>query len=88
MTSVIHKVVLENPIQRAILPKDFGVVHVHEQHGKPTIWYKFEEKNRLTVVERIFRVYATGFSVPLEDFYIGTVHISGFVFHVFMDRIK
>jgi pyruvate/2-oxoglutarate dehydrogenase complex dihydrolipoamide dehydrogenase (E3) component len=62
------------------MPVDARVVHVHEQNDRPVLWALVSPDS--PAVTRVFEVIATGGRVPNGN-YLGTVHISWTVWHVF-----
>lgn len=64
------------------MPFDASVLHVKTQHGRMTVWALVDPKALL--VPRTFAVRATGQEFAEEYLaYIGTVHDSAFVWHIF-----
>lgn len=67
------------------MPAGARVVHVQEQHGLPTMWAEVDPRN--VTEQRNFRVFATGEDIPEAwHNYIGTVHISWTVWHIYEGR--
>lgn len=64
-----------------MMPAGAEPVHVAEQDGQPTLW-AIVDPSEPTVFRRI-HVRGTGDLVPDYSVYVGTVHVSGYVLHVF-----
>jgi hypothetical protein len=79
----IHKYPLElAPEVPVIMPDGAEIIAVQEQFGLPTIWAIVDTDKPKK--RRIFRIIGTGQNnVPDKSFYLGTVQIDGFVWHVF-----
>jgi hypothetical protein len=68
--------------QKIIMPKVSKFLTAQMQDGKPQVWAIVDPETEFT--EKIFRVYATGQSLPKEEGnYIGTVQIWDTVWHIF-----
>lgn len=83
---VVYKYPLELKIGRQVLamPADARILHVQEQHERPTMW---AEVSPGAVGRRTFAIFATG--EPIDDAfteYIGTVHIAWTVWHIYEAR--
>lgn len=71
-----------------MVPQAAQFLHVAEQHGRVSLWFKCETGNPLAM--RRIRVIGTGNAIPEKGalVYIGTfmMHGGDFVWHVFEDR--
>lgn len=68
--------------QKVAMPSGSTIVHVREQHGRPTLWATvFTDSPTVT---REFHVYATGeaIEIPVHR-YIGTIVVGWTDWHVF-----
>lgn len=82
---VIYKYPLElTDSQYLKVPSDSEFLHVSEQHGKLCLWSLVDPDSTPGAV--LIEVIGTGNTIPEPEAnrtYIGTAHISQFVWHVF-----
>lgn len=67
---------------RVTLPVDAVILEVGWQNNAyVTFW--FRTANPAMVTQRIFRVFGTGWEIPLLGYgYVGTCHANGYVWHL------
>lgn len=64
------------------MPHGARIIHVHEQHGLPTMWVEADPS--VQGVIRTFMIIPTGHAaIPADSKYVGTVHIDWTVWHVY-----
>lgn len=83
---VIHKYTLEKRLWQVLqIPAGAEVVHVGAQHDRIQIWAIVD--NKRPIQSRGFTVIMTGFDVPFDSEYLGTVllHNGTTVLHVFQE---
>lgn len=80
------KRILKYHLDLKLEPQTFGmpagarVVHVHQQHDRPTIWA--ECAGDTPDVPRTFIIRATGQEGGGDEVYLGTTHIDWTVWHI------
>lgn len=80
---IIYKYTLAVGAQTVDMPEDAVVLQAHEQNGEIRVWVESEDPS--VMAPRAFFVVGTGdeFDCPEDAEYIDTVHVQGFVWHVY-----
>ncbi len=78
----IHKYQIEGGGLDITLPHGAEIVHVAEQHGKPTLWVKVDTAPQIQQVTRTFFIVGTGHEFPHDSIYHGAALVAPFVWHV------
>jgi len=81
----IHKQILEITGEQVIeLPSSYTLLSIQNQDDNICIWYQFEDEYYSTGKKR-FVIYGTGLIFNGDDkgYYIGTVIIKNYVWHVY-----
>lgn len=65
----------------AVMPANAVIVHIHEQHGMPAMWFLIE-RDDTEMVNRRFKFVRTGHVFEDNMVYLGTAHCGEFVWHV------
>lgn len=87
MPHAIFKYPLEIPLTDIEMPGGAELLHVHDQHGEPTLWALVDTLEPLRT--RQILTVGTGWPTELSTMaggtipYVGTAHCRGFVWHVF-----
>lgn len=76
-----YSLALTSRAQEVHMPAGATVVHVHNQADQPALWAVVDPSAEVEV--RVFAVFATGEDVSEGWSYVGTVHVSWTVWHVF-----
>jgi hypothetical protein len=78
----IHKKVIEvvDGAQTVIINSGSRLIHVHEQGGKITAWFKVDTEREPS--ERMFKVVGTGHDITDDWRYVATIHIGDLVWHL------
>jgi len=73
---------LSHEMQQLHIPTTAVVQHVAGQNGVVTLWFETDTGHAIAHSRR-FRVIGTGWQVPEDGTYLGTAHLSGYVWHVY-----
>lgn len=79
----VCKYPLESSTPDLFIPDGGEVLSVQVQDGKPCIWALVDDSK--SEMRRRFKMYGTGKNLedPVNEEYVGTFQLNGFVFHLF-----
>jgi hypothetical protein len=72
-------------VQDILMPVFSNILHVQVQNGIPTLWAETDDNPNTIKETRTIRFYMTGepFDSGMDHIYIGTIHVTGYVLHIY-----